>query len=75
MKIKQYNYDLLGNFSPKKVFNNREYTSGLSARFNRWLWNQNKHKIDAELPAAREEQNWSSELTPLFCVRHIFSNI
>ena len=25
-----------------------------------WLWTQNKCKVDAELPATREEQNWHS---------------
>ena len=48
----------------------------MSARFNSWLWSQNKRKVDAELPAAREEQNWYSVLsvhnTPdsNFCVNY-----
>ena len=33
------------------------YMSGLSARFNSWLWSHNIHKVDAELPAGRKEQN------------------
>ena len=34
--------------------------SGLYPRFNSWLWSQNKRKVDAELTAAREGQNWYS---------------
>ena len=37
----------------QRFCNSREYTSGLSARITRWLWSQNKCKIDAELSAAR----------------------
>ena len=38
----------------------REYTLCLSANLNGLLWCHNKRKVDAELPAAREEQNWYS---------------
>ena len=47
----------------RKICNSGEYRSGLSVRFNRWLWSQNKHKFDAELPAAREKQNWFLEMS------------
>ena len=40
----------------------REYTSGSLAKFNSWLWSQNKRKVDVDFQAAREEQNWYSEL-------------
>ena len=43
--------------------NSREYTSGSPARFNSWLWNQNKCKVDANFKAAREVQNWHSKLS------------
>ena len=47
-----------------RVCNSREYTYGLSARFNSWLWSQNKRKVDVELQATREETiNWYSELS------------
>ena len=42
----------------RKICNSGEYRSGLSVRFNRWLCSQNKHKFGAELPAAKEKQNW-----------------
>ena len=47
----------------QRICNSWEYTSDLSARFNSWLCSQNKRKVDAELSAAREEQNWFSELS------------
>ena len=43
--------------------NSREYTSGSPARFNSWLWSQNKRKVEAYFQAASEEQNWYSKLS------------
>ena len=47
----------------QRICDSRAYMSDLSDLFNSWLLNQNNRKIDAELPAAREEQNWYSELS------------
>ena len=41
----------------------REYTLGLSARFNSWLWSQIKRKVWDRLQAARERAKLDSELS------------
>ena len=51
------------NHIHQRYYNSREYTSGSPAIFNSWLWSQNKRKADADFRAAREEQNWYSELS------------
>ena len=44
------------------IFSSREYTSGLSAIINSWVWSQDKGKVDADLSAAL----YKVALTPIF---------
>ena len=57
--------------------NSREYTSRLPARFNSWLWSQNKRNVDAVLSAAREELslhcNLDSNYPGIYSLMHNFS--
>ena len=56
----------IGSFTFSYITIIRDFVIGeniclfFSARFNGWLWSQNKLKVDAKLPAAREEKNWYS---------------
>ena len=54
-QVEKTNFRWLINFQGN--CNIREYPSGLSARFNSWLfWSQNKRKFDADLSAETESK-------------------